>query len=342
MIDVAVVGATGAVGKELLTVLEQARFPVGRLTLYASERSAGATLCFRGGEHAVLPLDAAAAAAHDEVFLCAGAGVTRAVLPALRRGRARVSDNTSALRLDPRVPLVVPEVNGARVQEGRGHVCVPNCTAVLLCHALAPLQRAFGLKSAWVASYQAVSGAGRRELERLGAELRADLLGEAAPAAPHPLAFNAVPFIGGVAAAVDAACGVFSGEEIKVAAETRKILEQPDLEMAATCVRVPVLRAHSEAVFVELKSRPALEEVRAALHAAPSVELRDEPEKLVFPTPRAASGGDGIHVGRLRRLERPGSFAFFLAGDQLRKGAALTAVQIAQLQWDLPVTLRIA
>ena len=340
---VAIVGATGAVGEELLRVMEQRRFPVDELLPMASERSAGRFVEFRGRRIAVVPLDVEQLKTCDVAFLSAGASVSRRLVPQLRGSRVRVYDNTSAYRLDPDVPLVVPEVN-ARELTDRHHVAaVGNCTGILLVLALAPLERAFGLARVVVSTYQAVSGAGRRAVERLKDELRRELGGApaeahappappSAAAAPAPFAFNCIPAIGDIDPGDDAAARS-TGEEKKVAAEVRRVLARPDLPIVATCVRVPVLCVHSESVYVELRDTGAtLAAVRAALAAAPGVELRDELARGVMPTPRQAAGIDGIHVGRLRPGDQPGSFAFFLAGDQLRKGAALTAVQLAELQ----------
>jgi len=357
---VAIVGATGAVGEELLRVMEQRRFPVSELLPMASERSAGRFVEFRGRRVAVVPLDVELLKTCDVAFLSAGASVSRRLVPQLRGARVRVYDNTSAYRLDPEVPLVVLEVNARELTDRYYVVSVGNCTGILLVLALAPLERAFGLARVVVSTYQAVSGAGRRALERLKDELRRELDGApgdataqaadsaaalsatqsgtpsaaAAPTAgaPEPFAFNCIPAIGDIDAGDDVAARS-TGEEKKVAAEVRRVLARPDLPIVATCVRVPVLRAHSESVYVELKDTGAtLAAVRAALAAAPGVELKDELARGVMPTPRQAAGSDGIHVGRLRPGDQPGSFAFFLAGDQLRKGAALTAVQLAELQ----------
>jgi aspartate-semialdehyde dehydrogenase len=332
---VAIVGATGAVGEELLRIFEERRFPVGELLPMASERSAGRFVTLNGRRIAVLPLDVETLKQCDVAFLSAGASVSRSLIPQLKGSRVRVYDNTSAYRLDPAVPLVVPEVNPERLTAAHHHAVVGNCTAILLLLALSPLERKFGLERVIVSTYQAVSGAGRRALERLRAELRQELDGTAsAPAAgsPPPFAFNCIPAIGDIEAG-DSDAARSTGEEKKVAAEIRRVLERPDLPIIATCVRVPVLRAHSESVVVELKDRSAtLAAVRAALAQAPGVELKDELARGVMPMPRQAAGGDGIELGRLRAGDRPGTFAFFLAGDQLRKGAALTAVQLAELQ----------
>lgn len=331
---VGIVGATGAVGEELLAVMEQRRFPVGELVPTASARSAGRAVRFGGREWPVRAVDRAVLRECDVVFLSAGASVSRALAPELLAGRPRLYDNTSAFRLDPAVALVVPEVNAHRLTPAHRHAAVANCTAILLVLALAPLERRFGLERVIVSTYQAVSGAGRTAIERLRDELRRELAGEPLPpgGAP-PFAFNCIPSIG----EIDAGGGIearTTGEERKVGDEVRRILERTDLPIVATCVRVPVLRAHSESVLVELKDRSAtLAQVLAALASAPGVELRDDLARGVLPMPRLAAGGDGIQVGRVRPADRPGSFTFFLAGDQLRKGAALTAVQLAELQF---------
>lgn len=340
---VAIVGATGAVGEELLAVLAERRFPVGELVPMASERSAGRSVTWAGRAIAVEPLDVEKLKSCDVAFFSAGASVSRRVIPQLRGSRVRVYDNTSAYRLDPEVALVVPEVNARRLTPNHHVASVGNCTAILLVLGLAPLERRFGLERVIVSTYQAVSGAGRRALERLRDELRRELAGSSAnpgsdanagtgAGAPPPLAFNCIPAIGDIDPGDDVAARS-TGEEKKVAAEVRRILERPDLPVVATCVRVPVVRSHCESVYVELKAKDAtLAAVRATFAAAPGVELRDDLSRGVMPTPREAAGIDGIHVGRLRPGDLPGTFSFFLAGDQLRKGAALTAVQLAELQ----------
>jgi aspartate-semialdehyde dehydrogenase len=332
-VRVGIVGATGAVGEELLSVMEQRRFPVGELLPMASERSAGRSVTFRGQSLAVLPLDRAALKECDVVFLSAGATLSRSLAPELLKGRPRLYDNTSAFRLDPAVALVVPEVNGHRLTPAHRHAAVANCTAIVLVMALAPLERKFGIERVVVSTYQAVSGGGRRAVERLLDELRRELAGEKLQdGGPAPFAFNCIPSIGDLDPS-DSEAARTTGEERKVGDEVRRILERPDLSVVATCVRVPVVRAHSESVLVELKDRSAtLRDVIAALRDSPGVELRDDLAKGVLPSPRLAAGGDGVQVGRIRPADRPGSFAFFVSGDQLRKGAALTAVQLAELQ----------
>lgn len=315
--SVAVVGATGAVGEELLRVFEERDFGIRELRLLASARSAGKVVSFRGESHTVEETQPERLTDVDLVFLSAGATVSRELRPHLEGTAAHVYDNTSAFRMDPEVPLIVPEVNGHTLGDEQW-VAVPNCTAALLVLALSPLQRAFGLQRVVMSSYQAVSGAGRRALERMQRECRAFLAGEPVPDEPEPLGFNVLPWI--------------DTEEVKLAQETRRMLEAPDLPLVVTCVRVPVVRAHSESVLVELGGSPSLAEVQQAFEEAPAVTLGPYGEGGCFPTPARATGTDGILLGRLRPADRPGSFAFFISGDQLRKGAALNAVQIAELQ----------
>jgi len=332
-VRVGIVGATGAVGEELLAVMEQRRFPVGELLPMASERSAGRSVTFRGASLPVRPLDRAALKECDVVFLSAGATLSRTLAPELLKGRPRLYDNTSAFRLDPAVALVVPEVNGHRLTPAHRHAAVANCTAIVLVMALAPLERKFGIERVVVSTYQAVSGAGRRAVERLMDELRRELAGEKLEdGGAAPFAFNCIPSIGDLDPSGSVAART-TGEERKVGDEVRRILERPDLRVVATCVRVPVIRAHSESVLVELKDKSAtLADVIAALRDAPGVTLRDELANGVLPSPRLAAGGDDVQVGRIRPADEPGAFAFFVSGDQLRKGAALTAVQLAELQ----------
>lgn len=328
---VGIVGATGAVGEELLRVLEERRFALDRLRLFASPRSAGRRIAFRGEEVAVEPLDAPERLdGTDLLFFSAGGGTSREWAPeAVRRG-AVVVDNSSAFRYDPEVPLVVPEVNPEAVRDHSGIIANPNCTTILLVVALAPLHRLGGLRRVVVATYQAASGAGARAMEELRAQARAVLDGQAPTPEhfPRPIAFNLFPHIDAFLPEE----GDATREEMKVVWETRKILGEPDLAAVSTCVRVPVLRAHSEAVFLELERDVDPAAAREALAGAPGVRLVDDPAAGAYPTPREADGVDDVLVGRVRRdptVER--GLCLFLAGDQLRKGAALNAVQIAEL-----------
>ena len=323
----AIVGATGAVGQELLALLDERDFPLTSLRAFASPRSAGRRLAFRGEPLVVEPLPHDGDLRADVVFSSAGGSLSQAHAWSWAAHGAVVIDNTSAWRLDPRVPLVVPEVNPGAIAEHQGVIANPNCSTILFLLALAPLHRAFGLVRATVATYQAVSGAGQAAIGELLEQTRAVLDGGTARPAkfPHAIAFNLFSH--------DSEVGVdgYNLEERKLLLESRKILGLPGLRVSATCVRVPVVRAHAEAIHAEFE-RPATEaEARAALAAAPGVLLVDDREGNRFPTPLAASGRDEVLIGRVREdASLPGGIALFLAGDQIRKGAALNAVQIAE------------
>ncbi len=325
---VAIVGASGAVGHELLTVLEDRAFPVAELRLLASSRSAGRVLTFRGEKIAVEELRAEAFNGIDLALFSAGGEVSRRyVREAVARG-AIVVDNSSAFRLDEAVPLVVPECNADALSSHDGIIANPNCSTIILVLALAPLERAAGLRRVVVSTYQAASGAGRRAVDELRAGASAHLAGEPhmPEVLPHPLAFNLFPQVD-----VFGDDG-YTREEDKMLFETRKILGLTELELEATCVRVPVERCHSESVGVELRSPLSVDAARELWAGAAGVEVVDEPAAHGYPLPLAQSGRDPIAVGRVRpsRVFDPG-LAFWLVGDQLRKGAALNAVQIAEL-----------
>lgn len=327
---VAIVGATGAVGIELLRCLEARGFPLRSLRLLASPRSAGRTLPFRGQALPVEPLDEDSFAGIDLALFSAGSGVSKQYAPAAVRAGAVVVDNSSAFRMDPAVPLVVPEVNAGALAGHRGIVANPNCVAAIATVVLAPLHQAHPIRRLHMATYQSASGAGAAAMEELRASTAAYLKGEAFPPSvlPHPYAFNLFSHN----ADVDPESG-YNGEELKVVAESRRILGAPDLLISITCIRVPVLRAHAMAVTVEFEEVVAPEKVRALLAAAPGLRVVDDRAANRFPMPSDASGEDDVLVGRIRRdLGDPSgrSLALFVAGDQLLKGAALNAVQIAE------------
>ncbi len=325
--DVAIAGATGAVGRELLQVLEQRSFPVGRLRCLASARSAGTAVSFRGDPVPVTPLGTESFAGVDVAFFSAGGDRSREHAPRAAAAGALVVDNSSAFRMDPDVPLVVPEVNGAEARGHRGIVANPNCSTILLVVVLAPLDRRCRVRRVVCSTYQAVSGSGARGLHELRSQMDDELRGRplTKEVYPKPIHGNVLPF---VQAFGDAG---LTTEEWKMVHETRRILGRPDLAVSATCVRVPVRRAHSEAVNVEFESDVSPDDVRAWLEEAPGVRVVDDPASLVFPTPRDAEGGDPVLVGRIRRDPgRRGAIDLWLTGDQLRKGAALNAVQIAE------------
>ncbi|MBX3141343.1 MAG: aspartate-semialdehyde dehydrogenase [Trueperaceae bacterium] len=334
---VAIVGASGAVGQELLSILAERNFPTTELRLYASPRSAGRRVEFAGAEHAIMALPEDGDLGADIVFSSAGGSVSKAHAWAWASHGAVVVDNTSAWRMDDRVPLVVPEVNAHAIARHQGVIANPNCSTIIALMALAPLHRAFGLKRATVATYQAVSGAGASGITELREQTAAVLGGASAPSgepaggppAPrkfrHPIAFNLFSHDS------DVGEDGYNGEERKLLLESRKILEAPHLAVSATCVRVPVFRAHSEAIHAEFERPVSEAEARAVLEGAPGVRVVDDRANNTFPMPLAASGKDDTLVGRLRAdSSLPGGLALFVAGDQIRKGAALNAVQIAE------------
>jgi len=328
---VAVVGATGAVGLELIRCLEERRFPLAELRLYASARSAGRTLAFRGAPLAVRELREDSFAGVDLALFSAGGATSRRFAPLAVAAGATVVDNSSAFRMDEAVPLVVPEINPQSLTGHRGIIANPNCCAIISITPLWPIHRANRIVRLQMATYQAASGAGAAAMEELREATRAYLEGrEHAPRVlPHPYAFNLFSHN----TRVDPANG-YNEEELKVVHETRKIFADPNIRVSATCVRVPVLRAHAMAITLECERAIGAAEVRALLARAPGVRLVDDPERNHFPMPRDATGQDAILVGRIRQdLSDPSghSVSLFVAGDQLLKGAALNAVQIAEL-----------
>jgi aspartate-semialdehyde dehydrogenase len=326
--SVAIVGASGAVGRDFLAVLAARDFPLRSLRLLASPRSAGTRVSFRGES---LPIEALGPDSFRGIELAlfsAGGAVSREHAPRAVASGAIVVDNSSAFRMDPAVPLVVPEVNAAAVQGHRGVLANPNCSTILLVLALAPLHRVAGLRAVVVSTYQAASGAGQQAMVELREGTAAALRGETRPprVLPQTLAFNLFPQVD-----VFQPDG-FTKEEDKMQFETQKILGLPGLRVDATCVRVPVERCHSESVAVQLERELPVAAARELLAAAPGLELVDDPSQQRYPMPLMMAGRDPVAVGRIRlgRVFAPG-LTFWLAGDQLRKGAALNAVQIAEL-----------
>ncbi len=327
MFRVAVVGATGAVGGTMLRVLEERGFPVTELRPLASARSAGRQLDYLGKPVFVETLTEDAFEGIDIALFSAGGDRSRTFAPAAVAAGAVVIDNSSAFRMDPNVPLVVPEVNEADIQGHNGIIANPNCVAAPLVVALKPIADAVGLERVIVSSYQSVSGTGSAAVEELMAQMRGSLAGnEPEPSVyPHPIAFNVIPHID-----VFDESG-YTGEERKVAAETRKILGQPDLAISATCVRVPVIQAHSEAINIETSEKISPQHVRELLMVAPGIALVDDPAHNRYPLPREATGHDEVFVGRIREdSSHPRGIAMWLVSDNLRKGAATNAVQIAE------------
>ncbi len=327
---IAVVGATGAVGVELLRCLEQRRFPLAELRLFASARSAGKRLSFRGEAIAVRELREDSFQGVHIALFSAGAATSRRFAPLAVQAGATVIDNSSAFRMDPAVPLVVPEINPQALRNHGGIIANPNCCAIISITPLWPVHRTNRIVRLLLATYQAASGAGAAAMEELRESTRAYLEGrEYAPRVlPHPYAFNLFSHN----TRIDPATG-YNDEETKVMQETRKIFGDSAMRISATCVRVPVLRAHSMAISFECAQPISPGEVRELLRTAPGVQLVDDPERNYFPMPRDASGQDAILVGRIRQdVSDPSgrSIALFVAGDQLLKGAALNAVQIAE------------
>jgi aspartate-semialdehyde dehydrogenase len=327
---VAIVGATGAVGVELIRCLERRKFPLAELRLYASARSAGKTLQYLGEPLPVRELDADSFRGVNLALFSAGSAISKRFAPLAVRAGATVIDNSSAFRMDPAVPLVVPEINREALRAHHGIIANPNCTAIVAITPLWPVHRTNRIRRLIVASYQAASGAGAAAMRELVESTRAYLDGRsfAPQVLPHPYAFNVFSHN----TRIDPLTG-YNEEETKVAQESRKIFGDAELRVSATCVRVPVLRAHSVAVTFECERPITAPEVRALVGAAPGVRLVDDPERNHFPMPQEASGQDAILVGRIRQdLSDPDgrSIALFAAGDQLLKGAALNAVQIAE------------
>jgi aspartate-semialdehyde dehydrogenase len=328
---VAIVGATGAVGVEMIGCLERRCFPLQDLRLYASARSAGKQLQFRGEPLTVRELTEASFDGVDVALFSAGSAASKKYAPLAVRAGATVIDNSSAFRMDPAVPLVIPEINPQAVRGHGGIIANPNCTAIISITPLWPVHQANRIVRLVVASYQSASGAGAAAMEELRESTRAYLEGRPYEqrVMPHPYAFNVFSHN----TRVDPATG-YNEEEIKVREETRKIYGDPQLRVSATCIRVPVLRAHSVAITFGCERPISAAEVRRLVSDAPGVKLVDDRERNYFPMPRDASGGDPILVGRIREdsSDPTGrSIAWFAAGDQLLKGAALNAVQIAEI-----------
>ena len=328
---VAVVGATGAVGVELMQCLEQRRFPLSNLRLFASARSAGKTLPFKGKPVTVEELTEDSFRGVDIALFSAGGAQSKRFAPAAVRHGTVVVDNSSAFRMDPGVPLVVPEINPEALREHKGIIANPNCSTIISITPLWPIHKVNRINRMIVATYQAASGAGAAAMEELRESTRAYLDGREYKntVLPHPYAFNLFSHN----SKIDPSNG-YNEEEIKVMRETHKIFGDSSIRVAATCVRVPVLRAHSIAINFECERPITPAQVRDIVQTAPGVKLVDDVERNYFPMPKDASGQDPILVGRIRQdLSDPSgrSIALFVAGDQLLKGAALNAVQIAEL-----------
>ncbi len=325
---VAIVGATGAVGIEMMRVLERRKFPVGELTLLASARSAGKTMRFKDRDVVVKELTPEAFAGVELALFSAGASISREFAPHAVAAGAVVVDNSSAFRMDDKVPLVVPEINAADIAKHSGIIANPNCTTAIALTALYPLHQAFAVKRIFASTYQAVSGSGAQAIEELKNQVSATVAGTELERKvyPHTIAFNVIPQVDGFLE------NGYTREEMKLQNEGRRIMHYSTFRASVTCVRVPVYRAHSVAITAEFRKPVSLEEARRVLSNSPGVRLVDDPSHSVYPMPVNTAGRDDCEVGRLRLdCAFDNGLSFWVSGDQLLKGAALNAVQIAEL-----------
>ena len=326
-LHVAVVGATGAVGIEMLETLEKRNFPIGKLTPLASARSAGKTLPFRGEKIAVQELTNDSFDGVDIALFSAGGRISKEFAPAAVEAGAVVVDNSSAFRMDDSVPLVVPEINAADVARHKGIIANPNCSTIVTVMALYPLHQAFGVKRIFASTYQAVSGSGAMGIAELkrqvgeineGREVSREVY-------PYQIAFNVLPHVD---VFLD---NGYTNEEMKMVHESRKIMGLPDCQASVTCVRVPVYRAHSIAVSAEFEKPVSVERAREAINTAPGIDLNDDVASNGYPLPLELAGQDNCQVGRIRSdCAMENGLSFWVVGDQLLKGAALNTVQIAE------------
>jgi aspartate-semialdehyde dehydrogenase len=326
-IRVAIMGATGAVGQEFLSLLQERRFPISELRLLASKRSAGKTMRFGEQDLVVQELTHDSFEGIDLVLASAGGSLSRDYAPSAVKAGAVVVDNTSYFRMHPDVPLVIPEINPEDIKLHKGIIANPNCSTIIMCLPLFPLHKRYGIKRVSVATYQAASGAGAVAMQELMDETQARIEGKdfARTVIPHPYAFNLFPHNSPMTD------NGYCEEELKMVKETRRIFHDDTLRITATCVRVPVLRAHSEAVNVEFESEPDIAECYEILSRTEGVQVLEDRSKNRWPMPLDASGKDPVLVGRLRKdISQPNTLDLWMVGDQIRKGAALNAVQIAE------------
>ena len=312
----------------MMKTLEKRNFPVGKLTLLASARSAGKKLPFRGSEIAIQELREDSFAGVDVALFSAGSGISVKYAPHAVQAGAVVVDNSSAFRMDPNVPLVIPEINGKDIQKNRGIIANPNCTTAVTLMALFPLHQEFRVKRIFASSYQAVSGTGAQAIEELRAQVHAVVKGETVEknVYPHQIAFNVLPHVDSFLETG------YTKEEMKMQNEGRRIMHHPTFKASVTCVRVPVYRAHSVAVSAEFERPVSLKDAREVLSQAPGLDIVDDPSKFEYPLPLYVAEQDNCQVGRLRLdCALDNGLAFWVVGDQLLKGAALNAVQIAEL-----------
>lgn len=325
---VAVVGATGAVGQDMIRTLEKRDFPVGKLSLFASAQSVGKKLKFRGEEIPVRELTADCFGGVDIALFSAGASRSKEFAPHAVRAGAVVVDNSSAFRMEPDVPLVVPEINPDDIRTHKGIIANPNCSTIIAIVAVHPIHRAAKVKRMIASTYQAASGAGAKAMQELEEQTRDVLAGRPprpAQALPQRIAFNLFPQVD---VFLD---NGYTKEEMKLLNETRKIMHAPDILVSATCVRVPVLRAHSISLNLTLERELSVAQARDLIAKAPGCRLVDDPANKKYPMPIDASFQDEVLVGRIRKdISQPNGLEMFVSGDQLLKGAALNAVQIAE------------
>lgn len=327
MLNIAVVGATGAVGVEMIKTLERRNFPVRKLTLLASARSVGKTLKFKGSDIPVQELKKDSFKGIDIALFSAGSNISKEYAPIAAKEGCVVVDNSSAFRMDDNVPLVVPEINAADVKLHKGIIANPNCTTAITLMALYPLHKAFFVKRIFASSYQAVSGTGAKAIEELRRQVKQIVNGEPATIEvyPYQIAFNVIPHID-----VFLPNG-YTKEEMKMENESRKIMHHPSFKASVTCVRVPVYRSHSVAVSAECEKPVTAEAAREVLSRAPGLDLVDDPANKRYPMPLFTSEKDNCEVGRIRKdCAFDNGICFWVSGDQLLKGAALNAVQIAE------------
>jgi len=325
---VGIVGATGAVGQEFITLLEDRRFPIEELKLFSSSRSAGKQMQALGKTITIEEATPTCFDGLDFALFSAGGSISKALCPAAAAAGALAIDNSSAFRMETDVPLVVPEINPEAAKTHKGIIAVPNCSTIVTLMGAYPLHKAFGLKRIFASTYQAVSGAGAAGMTELEDQVKAWTAGEAlkVEAFPHQIAFNALPHVD-----VFQENG-YTKEEMKLVNESRKIMDLPSLVASCTCVRVPVLRSHSISVNAEFEHPVSVEEARAVIGTAPGVDLVDEPTGNSYPMPLDLAGKENCAVGRIRKdLGFENGLAFWVSGDQLWKGAALNAIQIAEL-----------
>lgn len=320
-VKVALVGATGLVGREMLKVLEEQSFPVSELIPVASAASVGSQVVFQGKDYTVVSMEKAVEMRPQIALFSAGGSVSKEWAPKFAEVGTTVIDNSSAWRMEEHVPLVVPEVNAHTIGDAR-IIANPNCSTIQLVVALQPLHKAFGIRRLVISTYQSVTGTGKKAVEQMMGERKGE---EVDPVYPHHIDLNCLPH-----------CDNFfdngyTREELKLVWETRKILGEPELPVTATAVRVPVVGGHSEAVNIEFENDFGLEQVRSLLQQAPGIVLLDNPSANEYPTPAQAHGRDEVFVGRIRRdLSHPRALNLWIVADNLRKGAATNAVQIAQ------------